>query len=71
MVWVPSVATKGGSLNFATREPLTTPVASAAAKATRIAGMGWLPLQIIVAIIMQVMPTTEPMDRSMFAVIRT
>ena len=71
MVWVPRVATKGGSLHFATSTPLAVPVAMQAIMVSSSASRGCMPLHMSVALIMQLMPTTEPMDRSMLAVIST
>ena len=71
MVMVPRVAMKGGSLNLPTSTPLTKPTAIQHTNATRMATRGLKPLHIMVAEIMALMPSTEPMDRSMLPVIHT
>ena len=67
---VPSVAMNGGSLNFPTNIPLITPVTRQHAIATAIATNGLTPIAIRVAEIMALIPTMEPIERSMFPVIR-
>ena len=71
MVMVPRVPMKGGSLNLPTSTPLTKPMAMQQIKATRTATMGLEPLHMRVAEIMALMPSTEPIDRSMLPVIHT
>ena len=68
---VPKVAMKGGSLQPATSTPLIRPVAMHSAMVTMQAARGCQPLHIRVALVMQLMPSTEPMDRSMLPVIST
>ena len=62
---------KGGSWNFPTRMPLITPMARQQINVMRIAAMGLTPCVIRVADIMALMPTTEPMERSIFPVMST
>ena len=71
MVMVPSVAMKGGSLHLATSWPLSTPTKMQQTKVIPTATQGLIPLVINVAEIIQLIPTTEPMERSMLPVIRT
>lgn len=66
---VPRVAMKGGSLNLPTRVPLITPQTRQHSSATAMAMTGCTPMVIRVADTMALMPTMEPMDRSMFPVI--
>src|SRR3954447_24983164 len=65
---MPSVTMNGGSLPYATSEPLKTPIAVPAAMPTRIAGTTPVPCTSISAVIAPVRPRTEPTDRSMPAV---
>ena len=67
---VPSVAMKGGSLNLPTSKPLITPTARQQTIAAQTATMAAVPWLIIVAEIIADIATTEPMERSMFPVIR-
>ena len=62
---------KAGRFMMATSTPLSAPVVMQAAMVISSASSGCMPLHISVALIMQLMPTTEPMDRSMLAVIST
>ena len=71
MVMVPKVAMKGGSLQFATSWPLRTPTAMQQTKVMTTAAHGLTPLVMRVAEIMQLMPTTEPIERSMLPVMST
>ena len=48
--------------------PLSTPTSKQATSVIRMAGMGCMPPDISVPEIMALMPTTEPMDRSMLPV---
>ena len=59
---------KGGSWNLPTSMPLSTPTSKQATSVIRMAGMGCMPPDISVPEIMALMPTTEPMDRSMLPV---
>ena len=68
---VPSVAINGGSLNFPTRYPFTTPTTRQAISAITIARNGAIPVVIKVAAIIALIPTMDPIDRSMFPVIST
>ena len=71
-VIVPRVAINGGSLNFATSKPLSTPISRQQSRVTSRAGIGlMIPFDIRVAATIVLMPTTEPMDRSILPVIRT
>ena len=67
---VPRVAMNGGSLNFPTNIPFTTPVTRQHIIATAMATNGFTPIAIRVAEIMALIPTMEPMERSIFPVIR-
>ena len=68
---VPRVAMNGGSWNFPTRIPFTTPMARQQTSVISMAAMGLTPWVIRVAAIMALMPTTEPMDKSMLPVMST
>ena len=68
---VPNVAIKGGSLQPATSVPLIKPVSTQMAMVSRQAASGCQPLHISVAEVMQLMPSTEPIDRSMLPVMST
>ena len=68
---VPRVAMKGGSLNWPTKKPLISPTTRQHSRVMRIASKGFTPATIRVAEVMALMPTTEPMDRSMLPVMRT
>ena len=61
----------GGSLNFPTRYPLTTPISKQLTSAIRIASTGFIPPVIRVAEIMALIPTMDPIARSMFPVSST
>src|SRR3954452_561157 len=65
---MPSVTMNGGSLPYATSEPLKTPIAAPAAMPTRIAGTIPVPCTSSSAVIAPVRPSTDPTDRSMPAV---
>ena len=65
---VPIVAMKGGRRNLPTSTPLTAPTAKQQISATRMAMGTMTPEDIIVAEIIALMATTEPMDRSMLPV---
>jgi len=71
IVIVPSVAMNGGSLQRATSSPFRIPTTRLDASVIAIAKSGLTPKHISVALIMQLMPSTEPIDRSMFPVIST
>ena len=62
---------KGGRLNFATSPPLRTPTSRQQTTVTAAATHGFIPLVIRVADSMQLIPVTEPIERSMLPVIST
>ena len=68
---VPRVAMKGGRPNFATSPPFRTPTSRQQNTVTPAATQGFIPLVISVADSMQLIPATEPIDRSMLPVIST
>ncbi len=65
---VPKVAMKGGSLNRPTKMPLITPQTRQQARATAIAITGLISMVISVAETMALMPTMDPMERSILPV---
>src|SRR3954454_15822270 len=68
MASMPSVTMNGGSLPYATSEPLKPPIAAPAAIAMTIAGTTPTPCTSSSAARQPVSPSTEPTDRSMPAV---
>ena len=68
---VPSVAINGGSLNFPTKYPLIIPITRQLNNAISIASIGLIPPVIKVAAIIALIPTIDPIDRSIFPVINT
>ncbi|MPN37498.1 hypothetical protein SDC9_185017 [bioreactor metagenome] len=68
---VPSVAMKGGNLNLPTKMPFAMPTIRQLIIVIKMASGAAIPLVISVADIMALMPTTDPMERSILPVINT
>src|SRR5574344_1100468 len=71
IVIVPRVAMNGGSLQNETRNPFKNTIRRQQIIVSTTANQGLIPLHIRVALIIQLMPTSEPIERSMLPVIRT
>ena len=71
IVIVPSVAINGGSLHSATSNPFAAPMARQHTSVITTAAHGFTPLVISVALIIQLMPISEPIDKSMLPVMST